>query len=111
MRNAATAATPRRISRFAKAIIALSFRSTIRAADDVHEFLDLPAPIGGVAGARRAFHAMRDVVLQNLLLYATKRGSDGRDLGDDVDAVTVVSDHARESAHLSLDAAEPPQTR
>ena len=46
-----------------------------------------------------------DVVLEDLLLGAAQSRPHRRDLGDDVDAVAVVLDHAGEPAHLALDAA------
>jgi len=49
---------------------------------------------------------MRDVILQHLFLDAAKRGADGGDLGDDIDAVAVVLDHAGEPAHLAFDPAQ-----
>ena len=51
--------------------------------------------------------AMRDVVAQDFLLDAAQRRAHRADLRDDVDAVAVVLDHAREAAHLALDAVEP----
>ena len=45
--------------------------------------------------------------LQGLLLDLVERGAHGADLGQHVDAVALVLDHARHAAHLALDAAEP----
>ena len=50
--------------------------------------------------------AMGDVIAQDLLLHTAERGAHGRDLGDDIDAVAVVLDHAGEAAHLTLDPAQ-----
>lgn len=50
---------------------------------------------------------MGDVILEDLFLRPAQRGTNGRDLRYDVDAVTVLLDHTREAAHLALDAAEP----
>jgi P-type Cu+ transporter len=50
---------------------------------------------------------MGDVVAQDFLLGAAQRGAHGRDLGNDVDAVAVVFDHAGKPAHLPLDALQP----
>jgi hypothetical protein len=33
---------------------------------------------------------------------------DGRDLGEDVDAVAVVVDHARDATHLAFDSSQAP---
>src|SRR6185437_2873847 len=49
---------------------------------------------------------MCDVLAQDLLLDTAQRGAHGADLGDDVDAVAVLFDHARETADLPLDAAQ-----
>ena len=38
---------------------------------------------------------------------ATQCRAHGADLRDDVDAVAVLFDHAREAAHLAFDAAQP----
>src|SRR6185437_13421167 len=55
-------------------------------------------------------HAMRDVIAQDLLLRAPQRRAHRRDLGHNVDAVSVVLDHAGETANLTLDTAQPPQS-
>jgi len=47
-----------------------------------------------------------DVVAQNFLLDPPQRRPHRADLRDDVDAVAVVLDHAGETAHLALDAAQ-----
>src|SRR6202050_692465 len=49
---------------------------------------------------------MRDMVAKNLLLRAPERGTHGGELRDDIDAITVVLDHARQPAHLAFDAFE-----
>src|ERR1700731_2782922 len=51
------------------------------------------------------------MVGQDLLLGATQGGAHGGELGDDIDAITVVLDHAREAAHLALDPLQPLQHR
>ena len=50
--------------------------------------------------------AVGDVVVQDLEGHALERGLDGAHLGQDVDAVAVVVDHALDPAHLSLDAVQ-----
>ena len=52
-------------------------------------------------------HAMLQVIAQRLLLDAVQRGAHGADLGQHVDAVAVLFDHAGDAAHLALDAAQP----
>ena len=53
--------------------------------------------------------AMRDVVAENLLLGAAQRRPDRGDLGDHVDAVAVILDHAQQDADLCLDITQPPR--
>jgi hypothetical protein len=47
-----------------------------------------------------------DVVLEHLQRDRLERGVDRAELREDVDAVAVVLDHARDPAHLALDAGE-----
>ena len=54
--------------------------------------------------------AMGDVIAQNLLLDAPQRGAHRRELGDDINAITILVDHAGEAAYLPLDPAEAFQT-
>lgn len=49
-------------------------------------------------------NAMRDMVVEHFLLYASQRGAHGCDLRHDIDAITVFGDHAGKAADLSLDA-------
>src|SRR5215831_6089384 len=76
------------------------------AAHDVHQLFDLSALIGLVAGGDRMLHAMGDVIAQDLLLEAPKRGAHRRNLRHDVDAVAILVDHPRDAAHLALDPAQ-----
>ena len=79
----------------------------VAAREDVDQFADLPALLAFVAGGDRVLDAMGDVIGQDLILGAAQRGAHRRELGDDVDAIAVVLDHAREPAHLALDPLEP----
>ncbi len=54
---------------------------------------------------------MGDVIGENLILGAPQRGAHRGELGDDVDAIAIVLDHAREPAHLALDPLEPLEHR
>ena len=54
--------------------------------------------------------AMADVVTQDFLFNSPKRGADGGNLRNDVDAVPVFFDHARKAAHLAFDPVEPFET-
>jgi P-type Cu+ transporter len=49
------------------------------------------------------FNAMRNMVGEDLVLGAAQGRARSRELGDDVDAITVIFDHARETTHLPLD--------
>jgi len=50
---------------------------------------------------------MRDVVAQDFFLDTAQRRAYRADLRHDVDAITVVLDHAGEPAHLAFDTAQP----
>jgi len=50
--------------------------------------------------------AMRDMVAQDFLFDSAQRRAHRGNLRDDVDAVAVVLDHAREPAHLAFDTVE-----
>lgn len=51
--------------------------------------------------------AMADMIAQHLFLQPPQRRTHGGDLRDDVDAIAVVLDHARQAAHLTFDSTEP----
>src|SRR4029450_7610162 len=63
----------------------------------------------GVAAARLDLlaDAAADVAVQQPQRHLVEGGLDGRGLGDDVDAVLVLVDHAGHAADLALDAAQP----
>jgi hypothetical protein len=66
---------------------------------------ELVALVGGVVGFR-AGDAMTGVVVEQAERDLVERGLHGGDLGEDVDAVTVVVDHALNAAYLAFDALE-----
>src|SRR5215468_6613831 len=74
-----------------------------------HQLGDLLALVLRVSARNRVLYAMADVVLKQLTLNFTKRGLSRRDLGNDVDAIAVPSDHPRNPPHLAFDSAEPLQ--
>src|SRR5262245_22880778 len=82
--------------------------STMRARQHVHQLFDLAALLLEIAALHRLLHAVADVVAQHLLLHPPQRRAHGQELGDNVDAVAVLLDHAGEAAHLALDAAQAP---
>src|SRR3954452_18282916 len=71
--------------------------------DCLEQLVGLRLRFGFVAGGEGAGDAMIDVLVEDLEAEALERGGDGADLGEDVDAVAVVGDHALDSAHLPLD--------
>lgn len=52
-------------------------------------------------------HAVCDMIAKDVLLKTAQGCAHRPDLGDDVDAVTVLFDHAGNAAHLTLNAIEP----
>src|SRR5512138_3725737 len=58
-----------------------------------------------VAGALA--HAVPGMPVEQAECHLVQSGLDGSDLGEDVDAVTVVLDHPLDATYLALDAAEP----
>src|ERR1700723_2664889 len=109
------APTPSRLSRGkAAADFALtrpfgygSCGSPLGAADHIHQFSNLAALIGLVAGHDSVLDAMGDMVAQDLLLNTAQCRFRRRDLGDDVDTIAIVLDHARKPADLALDSFQP----
>ena len=79
---------------------------SVGAADDIHQLRDLAPLIGLVTGSDRMLDAMSHVVAQNLLLGASQCRAHGGDLGDNVNAVAVILDHAGEAADLAFDPAQ-----
>jgi Cu+-exporting ATPase len=71
------------------------------------KFVDLDQAVALAAAMEGIGHAMLQVVGERLLLDAVERGAHGADLGQHVDAVTVLFDHASDPAHLTFDAGQP----
>ena len=59
-----------------------------------------------VVAGDRIGDAVADVAVEDPHRDLLERGLDGRDLGEDVDAVGVLADHALEPADLALDASQ-----
>src|ERR1700744_2577281 len=55
----------------------------------------------------RARHAVTQMLVQQIQRHRAQSAVDRADLGEDVDAVFVLFDHARDAAHLTLDAPQP----
>ena len=66
-----------KIARSATAIRSIADCATLRAAEHVHQFGDLAALIGAVAGRDRALDAMRDMIAQDFLLDAAQGRAHG----------------------------------
>lgn len=74
--------------------------------ENLHKLGDFAPLIRCVAGHDRMLDAMLDVVAKNRVLNLLERGLYCLDLVDDIDAIAVVRDHARDTANLALDAAQ-----
>lgn len=81
--------------------------SPVRPPDDLHEFLDLTPLIGPVARGNGVLDAVADVVPEDFFLQSPQGGTNGADLGHDIDAVAVLVQHAGEAADLTFDPTEP----
>src|SRR5687767_3085126 len=81
--------------------------SAVSTRKDVDQLADLATLVGLIAGGDRVLDAMRDMIAQDFLLDPAQRGAHRGNLRDDVDAVAVFLDHAREPPRLPLDALEP----
>ena len=71
-----------------------------------HEFGGLGPPLRLVPIHQRAGHTVIQVVLEDFGFHPPKRRAYGLQLGEDVDAVAVLVDHAGDAPHLPFDAAE-----
>ena len=82
-----------------------------RATKNLHQLRDFAALIGFVAAGNGMRDAMRNMLAQDFLFRPPQRRAHGGDLRDDIDAVTVVFDHAGQATHLALDTVEPLKRR
>jgi hypothetical protein len=57
-----------------------------------------------VAGHDRMVNAMRDMVFEDFVLDTRQGCANGPYLGNDVDTIAVILDHARDATHLAFDA-------
>ena len=78
-------------------------------AEDVDKLADLATALAPVTAGNGVLDAMRNVVFQDFLLRAPQGRAHRRNLGHHIDAVAIGLDHAGKPAHLTLDAAQPPQ--
>lgn len=80
--------------------------SAIGAADHVHQFGNLLTLLNFVSGGDGMLHAMSHVIPQHFLFEFAQRGAHRGNLRDNIDAVAVLADHARDAAYLTFDAPE-----
>src|SRR4029078_9614292 len=78
-----------------------------KALDCFHELLALRGRFLRVPRGERIRHAVVHMVVQHPERQALERGVHRCDLGEDVDAITVLLDHPLDSPHLTFDAMEP----
>jgi P-type Cu+ transporter len=78
----------------------------LRAAHDLHQLFNFSALISLTARGNRSFHAMGDVVAQDLLFHPSECSAHRCNLRDDVDAIAILVDHPCDAAHLTLDPAQ-----
>lgn len=74
--------------------------------ENLHKLGDFTPLIRCVAGHDRMLDAMLDVIVENCIFNFLERRLYCLDLVDDIDAIAVVRDHARDAANLALDAAQ-----
>src|ERR1700722_15382238 len=85
--------------------------SSVASRNDLHQLGDLAPLLGLIARRDRLFDAMGGVIGEDFLFGAAQRRAHRRKLRDDVDAIAVVLDHAREPTNLALDPLQPFQHR
>src|SRR5262249_11420834 len=78
------------------------------AAKDFHQLLDLLRLLGGIAAREGVVDAVLHMLAQDILLDTLQRRAHGRDLRENVDAVSLLLHHAGDAANLTFD---PVQTR
>src|SRR4029078_6529427 len=72
----------------------------------LNEFVDLGALVTRIAAGDRAFDALSKMLLEDGAFDLAECSADGLQLCENVDAVTALGHHARNPAHLSLDAVQ-----
>lgn len=96
-----------RCSKPCRNVTTLDCQLSIRAADHIHQLGDLAALVGPVARRDCVLDAMRDVIAEDFFLDAPQRCTSRRNLRDDIDAITIIFDHAGDSARLAFDPFQP----
>jgi len=83
----------------------------VRPSQNVHDFGNLLALFAFVAAGYGVLDAMADMIAEDFLFGTAQRGAHGGNLGDDIDAVAVLLDHADNAADLALNAVQSFQDR
>ena len=74
-----------------------------RPCQHVHQLCDLLSLLRLVAAGDRVLNTMTNVIFQHSLLNPPQRCAHSRNLGDDIDAIALLSDHLGDAAHLPFD--------
>jgi|GEM_PF-5651814 len=77
------------------------------AIEDAYQLFNLPFAFFLITGSNRISDAVAHVILEHETLHARQRSTRGLNLGDDVDAIAVVVNHAHQATHLPLDTGKP----
>lgn len=80
--------------------------STTGPREHFHQFRNLPPLIVLVAAGNGLLDAVGNVIVQDFLFNPAQRCAHGGDLGDDIDTVAVLLNHAGKASHLAFDAVE-----
>lgn len=86
-------------------------RSMASAFKQFNQFVDLALTFPVRSTVKGIGYAMLEVIAQNLLLYLAEGSLDRSNLGQDINAITILVDHAGNAAHLPFDPAEARELR
>ena len=75
-------------------------------AKGINQLAHLGALLGLIPGHNGMLDAMANMILDNSIFDFGQRGAYGGNLGDNVDAISISLDHARNTADLTLNAAQ-----
>ena len=73
---------------------------------DSHKFFNLAALLRFASRGYGVLNAMTDMIAKNFLLQPSQSRAYSRNLGDDVDAITVLLHHSGEPTNLALNPRE-----
>src|SRR5688572_28410635 len=72
----------------------------------LNQFIDLGALVDRIAAGDRAFHALAEMLLEDVRFHLGQGGADRLQLVQDVDAIAALGHHPGDAAHLPLDSVE-----